>query len=203
MATRTPDIGSDDSASADADTRLIDAALVCIARWGVTKTTLDDVARQAGCSRATVYRAFPGGKDALFLAVAASEIERLARAVGRAVYDAADLEHAVVAAITTTARALDDHDAFRYLMAHEPGVILSHLAFAELDALLVVAAARTGPSFARFLGSNVEAQRLAEWATRIVISHTCSPSSGVHLADDASVRRLVRAFVLPGLLVAT
>ncbi len=203
MGTMASDIRSDDRVLADAGTQLIDATLACIARWGVAKTTLDDVARQAGCSRATVYRAFPGGKDALFVAVAASEIARLATSVSRAVDAADDLEDAVVAAITTTARALADHDAFRYLMAHEPGVVLPHLAFSELDALLAVAAARTGPSFARFLGSSDEAERLAEWATRIVISHTCSPSSGVHLADDASVRRLVRAFVLPGLLVAT
>ena len=32
----------------------------CIARWGTAKTTLDDIAREAGCSRATIYRLFPG-----------------------------------------------------------------------------------------------------------------------------------------------
>ena len=40
--------------------RILDAALACIARVGVGKTTLDDVAREAGCARATVYRCFPG-----------------------------------------------------------------------------------------------------------------------------------------------
>ncbi|MEA2588672.1 MAG: hypothetical protein QOH66_1599, partial [Actinomycetota bacterium] len=45
--------------------RVIDAALRCIARWGIAKTTLDDIAREASCSRATIYRLFPGGKDAL------------------------------------------------------------------------------------------------------------------------------------------
>ena len=36
--------------------RLVDAVLRCISRWGVAKTTLDDVAREAGCSRATVAK---------------------------------------------------------------------------------------------------------------------------------------------------
>ena len=40
--------------------RLLDATVACIARVGVSKTTLDDVAREAGCSRATLYRYFPG-----------------------------------------------------------------------------------------------------------------------------------------------
>ena len=39
---------------------VLDAAVTCIARVGSQKTTLDDVARTAGCSRATVYRFFPG-----------------------------------------------------------------------------------------------------------------------------------------------
>ena len=43
-------------------TRIVEATLRCIARWGIAKTTLDDVAREAGCGRATIYRAFPGGK---------------------------------------------------------------------------------------------------------------------------------------------
>ncbi|MGH9301919.1 MAG: TetR/AcrR family transcriptional regulator, partial [Acidimicrobiales bacterium] len=45
--------------------RIMDSALECGSRWGVAKTSLDDVARQAGCSRATIYRLFPGGKASL------------------------------------------------------------------------------------------------------------------------------------------
>ena len=56
--------------------RVIDAALRCIARWGIGKTTLDDVAREASCSRATIYRLFPGGKDAVFEALVDAELGR-------------------------------------------------------------------------------------------------------------------------------
>src|SRR5262245_45253316 len=44
--------------------RILAATLRCLGKWGTVKTTLDDIAREAGCSRATVYRTFPGGKDA-------------------------------------------------------------------------------------------------------------------------------------------
>src|SRR6476660_8543910 len=39
-------------------TRLLQATLSCVERWGLEKTSLEDVARQAGLSRATVYRYF-------------------------------------------------------------------------------------------------------------------------------------------------
>ena len=58
--------------------RLLDAACTCIARVGVAKTTLDDVAREAGCSRATLYRYFPG-KQQLLGALVAREAASLRR----------------------------------------------------------------------------------------------------------------------------
>ena len=48
------------------ETRVVDAMLECIGRWGLGKTTADDVARTAGISRATLYRTFPGGMDVVF-----------------------------------------------------------------------------------------------------------------------------------------
>lgn len=180
---------------------LAEAALRCIARWGLTKTTLEDVAREAGMSRATVYRALPGGgKDALFLALADRELTRLEQAVGTAVDAADEIEDAVVAAVTTTAAHLEGHAAFQFLLAHEPGLVLPHLAFHHLDSLLARVRAVGGPMLHRFLPAS-DAAELAEWVARFVISHLCSPAAGVQLTDDASVRRLVRAFVLPGLPV--
>ena len=63
--------------------------------------------------------------------------------------------------------------------------------------------ARTGavaaPYLARWLPPD-DALRAAEWAARLVISYSSVPSAGVDMSDDDSVRDLVRAFVLPGLL---
>ena len=43
--------------------RVLEGAYECIARRGMAKTTVDDVAAASGISRATIYRIFPGGKD--------------------------------------------------------------------------------------------------------------------------------------------
>ena len=64
------------STSSGAEPRAVEAMLVCIARFGLSKTTLDDVARQAECSRATLYRYFDG-KTALVRRTVAVELERM------------------------------------------------------------------------------------------------------------------------------
>ncbi len=177
---------------------LIDAAMRCVARWGVAKTSLDDVAREAGCSRATVYRAFPGGKDALFDAVVRTEVARFLDSLTAEVAATATLEDALVAAITQAGRTVKTHAALQYLLVHEPELVLPHVAFRRFDELLAIVRERGAPLFSRFLGDEDEAARLAEWATRITLSYTLSPADGVDTADATSVRRLVRTYVLPG-----
>lgn len=189
---------------------LVDAAVRCVARWGLAKTGLDDVAREAGCSRATVYRAFPGGKDALFAAVARTEVERFLDRIARRVTEAAGLEDALVAAITEAGRTLKGHAALQHLLVHEPEVVLPYVAFRQLDELLAAVRRFGAPLLAPFLGDDAddpdapdaerqhEAGRLAEWAARITLSYTLSPSAAVDTGDDVSVRRLVRTYVLPG-----
>src|SRR2546423_6239428 len=84
--------------------RIIDATLRCVARWGIAKTTLDDVAREAGCGRATIYRAFPGGKQGVLMATLYSELQRGVAAIDDAVRDLDTLEDVLVGGTTTTAR---------------------------------------------------------------------------------------------------
>src|SRR2546426_11752242 len=97
--------------------RILDAALTCIGRVGVAKTTLDDVAREAGCARATVYRCFPG-RQALFRAL----VEREARGLGDRARTAAavtdTLGDAVAAVIHTGAETVRTHRALAFVLAH-------------------------------------------------------------------------------------
>lgn len=179
--------------------RIIAATLRCISRWGVGKTSLDDVAREAGVSRATVYRLFPGGRDGLFEAVARHEIARFFAAVGTRLAAADDLEELLVAGMAEAGRRILDHEALQYLLAHEPELVVPKLAFRELDALLRTAAAFAAPYLERWLPAD-DARRAAEWVTRLVLSYASTPAGDVSIGEEASVRSLVRAFVLPGLL---
>lgn len=45
--------------------RIIDAALVCLDRWGLEKTSLHDIAREAGVTRPTVYSYFVNREEVI------------------------------------------------------------------------------------------------------------------------------------------
>ena len=104
-------------------------AIRCIARWGLAKTTLDDIAREAGCSRATVYRLFPGGKSSLIVTVGQHEVARLLLDVTTRLDEAADVETMVFVAIRTAASFVAENDALQMLVRHEPEMLLPFLAF--------------------------------------------------------------------------
>ena len=185
------------------DEVVTDAALACFSRWGVAKTTLDDIAREAGVSRATVYRLFPGGKDVVLDAVAGRELARFFDGL-RAELDrtSTDLEELLVAGVAYTTRAIREHAALQFLLAHEPEVILPLVAFDRLDVVLDHAAVFCGPWLEPHVGPEW-APRAAEWVTRMVLSYSLVPSDGFDLATEADARRFVRSFVLPGLTAPT
>jgi AcrR family transcriptional regulator len=177
--------------------RILDGALACVARVGLGKTTLDDVAREAGCARATVYRCFPG-KQALFRALLDREITALGARVVEAASRAETLADAVVAVIGTGAEAFRTHPALAFVLAHEPELITPQLSFERGSALLRAAAAFAAPAFTRFLSPD-RAERLGEWVARLALSYLCNPTDEGQLDDPAYVRALVADYVLPGI----
>jgi AcrR family transcriptional regulator len=82
--------------------RILDAAGQCFAEQGVSRVTIGDVARAAGCSRPTIYRYFED-RDALRIAFVHREARRIgariAAAVDAAASPAARLVEAVLAAL--------------------------------------------------------------------------------------------------------
>jgi AcrR family transcriptional regulator len=179
------------------DERAISALLACVGRFGLSKTTLDDVAREAGCSRATLYRYFDR-KAALVRRAVNVELARLtARAVDAA--GAQDtLEDATVALVTTAARDLVTHRALQFLLAHEPESILGQLAFGPGDRLLVRVGDEFAPAFDRWLDV-ADAQRAGDWIARVLRSYVLMPEPSIDLTDVAAARDLLRMLVVPAL----
>jgi AcrR family transcriptional regulator len=190
-------LGADDRSSTRV--RIVDGALRCLARQGIAKTTVDDIARSSGLSRATVYRTFPRGKEGILAAVVETEVARLFSSLAVAMGEATDLEDVLVAGMVESARWLRHHEALGYLLEHEPGAVLPHLTFGELDRVLMVAGDLAAPFFARWLEPE-QASRAAEWAVRIVLAYCSGPPAGTDLTDADDARALVRTFVMPGIL---
>ena len=156
--------------------RIIDATLACLARHGTVKTTVDDIAREAGCvpghrvpgrSPAAGTRSWPRWSTPRW--------PGCSRPSGSAWARPSDLADALVAGIVEASTRVRGHAALAYLVEHEPEVVLGHLAFDESDRLLATASRFTAPFLARWMSPD-EAGRVAEWATRIVLSYAIAPS---------------------------
>jgi AcrR family transcriptional regulator len=179
------------------EARAMGALLACIGRFGLSKTTLDDVAREAGCSRATVYRYFES-KSELVRRTVQAEQARIAAVVvdaGRASTTFAD---AVVAVVTAAAGELVGSDALQFLLTHEPEAILGHLAFGPGDRVLVAVGDACAPAFAAWLTPD-DAARAGDWLARILRSYVLMPRPPVDLTDPVTARRFLATFVIPGL----
>jgi AcrR family transcriptional regulator len=177
--------------------RAIEATLACIARHGLSKTTIDDVAREGGFSRATLYRYF-GGKRDLVERVVHHEIERVTRDLLAAADSAETLEDAVTAMFVTGGRELADNAALRFVADFEPERLLPHLTFSGGDVFLRDSSVALAPALERFLGER--APRAAEWITRIGLILWFSPTAPVSLSDGRALRAYVHEFVVPAIL---
>lgn len=178
--------------------RVVAAALRCLAAEGLRRTTVDDVAVEAGISRATLYRAFPGGRDTIVAVVVDAELESLTATIEGAVEGAADLREALASTINVAAMWLTANEAIATLMFNEPAVLLTHLEFEKMDRTLAVASARLAPLLARFFDLET-AGRVGEWVTRLVASYLLFPSDEIDLCDPAGAGTLVDRHVLPAL----
>ena len=177
--------------------RILDAVLVCIGRFGLAKTTVDDIAREAGCSRATLYRYFDGKAEIVESAFAA-EAARLTHVLideGRAARTLAD---AVVDVVVMAARELRGHDALQFLLVHEPEAILGHLAFGPGDRVLVAVGGSLAPAFDRWLSVD-QARRGAEWLGRVVRSYVLMPHPPIDFTDPRTARAFLESLVIPAL----
>lgn len=177
--------------------RIVNGALWMLAQQGIAKTTIDEIAREAGCSRATVYRVFPGGKEQLLAEVASTEVARFFTGLAVRMGECVNLEDVLVAGFSEAAARISEHRALSFLRNFEPEVVLPRLAFGHLDEVLATASAFVAPFLGRFVDHD-EAMRIAELSTRIVISYLACPSDDVDISDTDQARRIVRLFVLPG-----
>jgi AcrR family transcriptional regulator len=171
---------------ASAADRILDAAGELFADQGVAHTNMGDVARAAGCSRATLYRYFEN-RDALRIAF----VNRVARRVQREVTDEVahitDVGEYVVEAILTALRRVRT----------DP-----QLAAWWEPSAMSIASDVTGNSAvisglaAAFVGDveDPEVQAVAMWVVRVVVAFLVMPGE-----SEQAERETLRRFVAPAI----
>jgi AcrR family transcriptional regulator len=171
------------------------ATLDCIARFGLTKLTVEDVARASGRSRATLYRAYPSRRELVASAVNA-ELDRVVAVLVTTGRAAPTLADAVTDVIVAAARELRANAAFAFMAAHERELLHPYLSFAGGDRFYAAAATRLAPAFAPWCA---DPARAAEWVVRVGVTLLWSARPEVDPDDAAAVREYVATFVVPGL----
>lgn len=185
--------------------RLLESAYACVARFGMGKTTIDDVVKESGLSRATIYRVFPGGKDQLLREVVAWEMGRFFGALAEAVAGAADFASLVEEGLVFAHRAVEEHTVLQTVLVTEPERLLPLLT-TEQDRPLRFITAYLVPFLEREerdgrLVVGLDLERAADYVARMLLSLIGSPGRW-NLDDPGSVRTLVRTEILAGVLTA-
>jgi len=183
--------------------RLLAATYQCVMRFGLGKTTIEDVVKESGLSRATIYRQFPGGRDELLLETVGWELANYFNALADHVRDAPDLEQLFERGLVFAHRSVTEHLVLRKILDTEPERLLP---------LLTVESAKTLPFIADFLHPyllreaeqgrlrpGVEIDNAAEYLARAILSLINAPGRW-DLDDLAQVRELVRCELLGGIV---
>lgn len=191
--------------TAAARERLVDAAEVCVDRFGLVKTTLEDVARQAEVSRATVYRYF-ANRDELMLAVLLRDVERTQeRELDEFFEDAHDpaaFGRALVDAAVYLLSAIRSSPKLQLLLQREAPGFTSTISGAS-EALFAqwiddVAPYLASAQAAGLLRADLDPAETAEWVLRVILSLLTIEAPRHHTPDDE--RRLMTTYVVPALL---
>ncbi|MBE8523620.1 TetR/AcrR family transcriptional regulator [Amycolatopsis sp. H6(2020)] len=182
----------------EARRRIVEAATACLDRAGLAKTSLSDVAAEAGVTRQTVYRYFPGLKDIL-RAVALAGVEEFAGRMERHLATFGTAAEAAVESVVFAVRTLPGEPHMGLLLqAGEADFftdgVVSPLAFsygARMLRNLPVDWAGAG------IATDEELRGLAEVLMRLFLSFLQYPSTPP-LTDD-ELRALVRRWIGPAL----
>lgn len=179
----------------------MDAVMVCVDRAGIGSFALEDVASEAGVSRATIYRHFPGGRQQLIGDTVTREVARFWGELADHVRPLRDLGDRLVVGLMEARKRIDENELLQRLLASEPDDFLP--ALSESDQLVHVAlVGYLKDLIAREeLVPDLDLDMAAEYLGRMLLSHI-STAGRWDLTDRAQVERLVRTQFLAG-IVAT
>lgn len=179
--------------------RILEAAYACVARYGLGKTTVEDVAREGRISRATIYRYFPGGRDQLMSEVVAWEMTRFFVRLADAITDAPDFARLLEDGLVFAHRAVDEHEVLQKVLQTEPERLLPQLTVASHGISRAIAAFLVPHLRNEELREGMTAERAADYLARMALSFIAQQGRW-DLTDRDQVRELVQKEFLAGIV---
>jgi len=167
--------------------RILDAAEELYTQRDQASIGMNEIARAAGCSRATLYRYFEN-REALRTAYVHREARRLSRAIKKEIDGIDEAAERLIASITAALRMVRDNPALASWFAITRPPIGGEVA-GQSEVITALAAA-----FVNSLGPEdaVVVERRARWVVRVLTSLLMYPGQ-----DEADERAMIEEFVVP------
>ena len=167
--------------------RILDAAEQLFTRHDPGSVGMNEIAKAAGCSRATLYRYFEN-REALRIAYVARETHRLSKSIDDRIHAIVDPRERLVTGILTTLRLVRESPALSAWFATTSGPLGAELA-EQSDVITALAAA-----FVTSLGDDHPANVAGRgrWLVRAITSLLIFPGR-----DEADERAMLTEFVAP------
>ena len=180
--------------------RLLDAAERCFERFGLDRTTIDDVAREAKVSRSTIYRYFAGRVD-LIVAAFLRESDGMFEQVRDHLSRPGPFADLVVDMLILGVQAIRG-GKYLPMMFNSDAAGLTTKAVSASQEFYRRSRDTVGPFFeaAKARGEvspDMDLDDFIEWHLRLIFSFVSLDSAIPR--DEASCRRLIETFVKPAL----
>jgi AcrR family transcriptional regulator len=192
--------------STAARTRLIEAADACIDRFGLAKTTLEDVATEANVSRQTIYRYFANRDEllleALLLELERAELDRSFDVPVEQITTAADVGAIIVESVVQTIETIRETPKLAHLLASEADSVRATFSGAA-EALFAYHERELRPWFemaqaAGFMRAELDITEATEWVLRVGLSMLTVDGPVDRDADE--LRRYLMTYLVPALV---
>jgi AcrR family transcriptional regulator len=162
---------------------VLDAATECLARHGISKTTLSDIAREMGVAPSTVYRKV-GSVDNVTMLVFAREAQRFLERVPATLTSDREGEggpSAITHLMADAIQTLAAHPVAAKVLRDE-GDWMGRMVTRQLDQLLAQGVEIAAPLLAAAMAAGLiraqDPQLLAHWLLRIALAALVSPPPG-------------------------
>jgi AcrR family transcriptional regulator len=180
---------------------ILDAALYCYQDQGINDTAMEDVARQAGVGRATLYRHF-SNQEALLMEVMTRNVEQLQQVMASSLKSSTQPEEYFVEAALAIIRECHERSLTDFLFGDEAAITaINKITFSP--AMVAMGDNLIDPFYQRakaegILRDWVTKALLQEWTSRLLLSFLTNPSP--HLNTENKMRRFFYDAVMPSIV---
>ena len=183
---------------------IVEAAVKCFERWGISRTRVDDIAVEAGMARSQIYKQF-NGKDAIVLAVIMESIRQHNRAMREQITLRGPSDRIILDSMVIVIRhAIENRLTAALLNEPESPHVTARALAAQPEVLALLEEYWSGVfDYARRRGelkAHFDPASATRWVIFVQLSYLALPEL-IPDTDDALIADLQEYF-LPGLIPA-